>query len=432
MHIAAHDWCHPLECFHALAADYPNLVFLYSGLHTSYSGALSWLAFDSVEQFDGDDVALLRHAVASSHEIYPSWFGYLAYEFGRDIPSSIKPTTITMPKLRLSRFRHILKFDHITQTLTRYSIDNAPFDLTPYIVPTTQDAPLYDNLEDEPLLPVEAISSNMSKTYYRQHIENTLEAIRAGNFYQANITRKFMGRWRTKPTQEQLTNLFHHLSYVSPAPYSAYLAYDDATILSSSPELFLKLAPDGTLSTRPIKGTVSLENHADLLENSEKNRAENLMIVDLMRNDFSKVAQLGTVNVPQLFDIDNFKTLRHLSSTITAKLEPTLSTADAIMACFPAGSMTGAPKKRVIAWCEHIEAIERGVYSGAIGWISRHSCELSVVIRTLITRDKQFEFQVGGGIVADSDAHDEWQETMTKARGLAHALGIDIEDLSSL
>ncbi len=423
MHLHAHDWCHPLDCLHSLAAQYPTLAFLYSGLKTSYSGDMSWLGFDAIEQFEGDDPTLLRHATSTSHATLPSWFGYLSYEFGRTIPTTIKPSTISLPKLRLTRFRHVLQFDHVRQTIRRHSVDNSSFDLQRYIAPKELDfTPPH----------VTSISSNMNQSYYRQHIEETLEAIRSGSFYQANITRKFMGRWGDIPSREEMSQLFHQLSYVSPAPYSAFITYPDTTILSSSPEQFLKIDADGTLTTRPIKGTSSLDNQADTLASSLKNRAENLMIVDLMRNDFAKVTNLGSVRVPHLFEVDNFKTLRHLSSTITGKLRPDLTIADAILACFPAGSMTGAPKQRVIQWCEKTEGIQRGVYSGAIGWLSRHTCEFSVVIRTLIAQNDQFEFQVGGGIVNDSDAYDEWEETMTKSRGIAQALGIHLEDLRNI
>jgi len=156
------------------------------------------------------------------------------------------------------------------------------------------------------------------------------------------------------------------------------------------------------------------------------------MITDLMRNDFSRVAKRGSVRVSELFGIDSFATIHHMSSTVEAELSEERSVPDAIQACFPPGSMTGAPKIAAMKWCSRMEAMERGVYSGALGWIAPDSCELSVVIRTLIIQGNRFEFQVGGGIVADSKPESEWQETLIKARGIAHALGIKEEALAAL
>lgn len=427
-HISTHAWCDPLTCFASISPLYPDIAFLYSSLRTSYSGGTSWLAFDALEQFEGEDVALLEHALANAHDTIPTYFGYLAYEFGRPLAPHQKPSFIALPQLRLTRFRHVLAFDHAHKTITHYGNDPLTLNLAALASDTTHDQPY--PFESAPPA-IASLSSSMSKAYYREQVEATLDEIHAGNFYQANITRKFMGSWKKPLTRGEKTHLFEQLCHISPAPYSAYLGFSDADILSSSPELFLK-ATDGELVTRPIKGTMPKDAKVGALQASSKNQAENLMIVDLMRNDLSKVAKLGSVHVPELFSVDNFATLQHLSSSITAHLAPDKQLIDVIHALFPAGSMTGAPKHRVMQWCAHAEGVQRGVYSGALGWFAKQRCELSVVIRTLITHGKKFEFQVGGGIVSDSDAHDEWQETMTKARGIAQTLGIHLEELRNI
>jgi anthranilate/para-aminobenzoate synthase component I len=213
-----------------------------------------------------------------------------------------------------------------------------------------------------------------------------------------------------------------------------------ASVLSSSPERFLNIDASGHMESRPIKGTaprlVDPTQDAIIrkqLATSEKDRAENLMIVDLMRNDLARSAEPGSVEVERLFDVSSYATLHHMASTITGQKRADISTVEAVQYCFPPGSMTGAPKVRAMEWCLKHEAIRRGIYSGALGWFGGDgSCDLSVVIRTLIIEGSRFEFQVGGGIVADSSPEDEWRETMTKARGILRALGVDGTVLESL
>ena len=157
------------------------------------------------------------------------------------------------------------------------------------------------------------------------------------------------------------------------------------------------------------------------------------MIVDLMRNDLARSSEAGSVKVEKLFEVSSYKTLHHLASTITSQKRNNISTLDAVINSFPAGSMTGAPKVSAMKFCNRQEKIKRGVYSGALGWFGGDgSCDLSVVIRTLIIHGNKFEFQVGGGITSDSDPEKEWQETIIKARGIMTALGADIRVLEEL
>jgi anthranilate/para-aminobenzoate synthase component I len=204
--------------------------------------------------------------------------------------------------------------------------------------------------------------------------------------------------------------------------------------------MFLSLDTLGNVETRPIKGSAPRfedkekdQNSKNELQSSEKNRAENLMIVDLMRNDLSRNCVTGSVSVDSLFDVTTYATVHHMSSTIRGKKKPDIATLDLVKGCFPPGSMTGAPKIKAMELCSELEQQARGVYSGAIGWFSGDgACDFSVVIRTLIMQGRRFEFQVGGAIVSDSDPIEEWRETLTKARGIAKALDIPIEKLAQL
>ncbi len=204
--------------------------------------------------------------------------------------------------------------------------------------------------------------------------------------------------------------------------------------------MFLKIDADGRMAARPIKGTAP--RHADpaqdeasreALAASGKDRAENLMIVDLMRNDFSRSSIPGSVKAERLFEVTSHTGIHHMASTVTGQKAPGLSTLEAIMHCFPPGSMTGAPKITAMNLCSALEQDARGVYGGAIGWLGGDgSAELSVVIRTLIVSGDRFEFQVGGGIVSDSAPQREWMETMDKSRGILKALGLPPEAIASL
>jgi len=201
-------------------------------------------------------------------------------------------------------------------------------------------------------------------------------------------------------------------------------------VASSSPERFLRIQPDGQVETRPIKGTrprgVGPEHDAALalaLAESEKDRAENVMIVDLLRNDLSRVCRPGTVRVPELFALEHYATVHHLVSTVVGDLAPGHDAVDVLRAAFPGGSITGAPKVRAMQIIAELEPTARGVYCGAIGYLSTTgTLDASIVIRTYLVRGRDVYFQVGGGIVADSDPEQEYWETLDKARGLIAAL----------
>lgn len=277
------------------------------------------------------------------------------------------------------------------------------------------------------------LESNFSRTEYVAAVEKIKEYIRNGDTYQTNLTQQFTARLPDDLTPE---NIFRRLRKQHPSPFSAYLKRKNSTVVSASPERFFRIR-DGLITASPIKGTRPRGETCELdhaLRNellaSEKDRAENTMIVDLLRNDLGRVCKYGTVTVEKLCDIEEHPTLFHLVSTISGKLKDDFTFSDIIRAVFPCGSITGAPKIRTMKIIDEIEETRRGLSMGAIGYRlpkSFGACEstdLSVAIRTLVIRGNEVIFNVGGGIVIDSVPEAEYEESQLKAKALLTALGI--------
>jgi len=417
------SWCEPLAL--ASSLDAPEMVLLHSSVQASYSGRLSLLAAHMIESVDLDGFdALSTLLVRDKQRFEHSWFGYLGYEMRHDAESYdvSAPGRTKLPRGRMMRFRDVYVFDHEAKTLALWS--EAPASLPVLKTPAEITPPM-----------VAALSSNMTRGEYESKVAAIIDDIHAGSLYQANLTRKFFGEWEAATDG---LGLFARMCTMTPAPYSAYLRMDDAEVLSSSPELFLRIDEHGRVTTRPIKGSAPrgktpAEDTAlkTALEQSAKNRAENLMITDLMRSDLAR--SCDDVQVSGLFDVTAHATIFHMASTISGIMRTPENIAELLRASFPPGSMTGAPKIRAVELCNALEGMERGIYSGAIGWFGGDgAAELSVVIRTLIMQGKNFEFQVGGGIVADSTPAGEWQETMDKSVGILKTLTIPREKLEKL
>jgi para-aminobenzoate synthetase component I len=407
------EWHDPRDAARTLAQTSQSVAFLYSGLKTGYSGRYSFLAWGEEERIEDENLHALAVCEADGQDQLPHWFGVIGYEANHAALGIARgdECSLHLPAVRFSRFRNVLRYDHFERSIMQEGDGTLPAPNTPQNTP-----PLVTQLHS--YMPWEA---------YRPLVEEAIEHICAGAFYQANLTRKYQGSFAAPLTCSGAYALFETLAQASPAPYSAFLSWGEEHLISSSPELFLSCDAEGTLTTRPIKGTVPASATADALAKSVKDRAENLMIVDLMRNDLAACAVAGSVHVPALFEVDSFSTLKHLSSTVTAIAHPHASLLDMLTATFPAGSMTGAPKRAAMQWLAHKETMQRGWYSGAVGWIHGRQCELSVVIRTIAVQWERFEFQVGGGIVSDSTPQREYAETLTKARGICAALGIELE-----
>lgn len=424
--LAEHDWREPLALVQDAAAE-KECALLYSGRQETHSGRYSYAFFEPAFQATGSRWTDLPSLTAEVSDL-PDWVGYLGYGMRCDSDGGFirqAAAPITLPDFWLTRYQRLFRFDHTTQQLEQFGRYHATNSLVPN-PRKTSGAPS-----------VEELASNMSRAQYTHIVQSTIAAIEAGDFYQANITRKFHGRFTSAPDS---ASLFAALSAASPAPYSAYIRHGDLAILSSSPEGFLKLDAQGQITSRPIKGSIRRGQNENedaalkkALSSNGKNLAENLMIVDLMRHDLAQVSQVGSVAVAEQSALYSYATIHHLVSTVQAAKRADADAYQVVRACFPPGSMTGAPKRAAMQWCDRQEAMERGIYSGAIGWFGGgDTVDLSVVIRTLIIEGDRFEFQVGGGIVADSDPDDEWRETLIKARGIAAALGISEQALEAL
>ncbi|HEY7612981.1 MAG TPA: aminodeoxychorismate synthase component I [Gemmatimonadales bacterium] len=269
------------------------------------------------------------------------------------------------------------------------------------------------------------LRSTFTHRGYLDAVARVREYIVAGDIFQANLSQRLQAPLREPPFE-----LYRRLRRRNPAPFAAYLGFDDVTVLSASPERFLRLEPSGQVETRPIKGTrprgLGPMHDAALgraLAESEKDRAENVMIVDLLRNDLSRVCRPGTVRVPELFALEQHPTVHHLVSTVLGDLEPGADAVDLVRAAFPGGSITGAPKVRAMEIIAELEPTRRGVYCGSIGYLSATGAmDTSIVIRTFVLRGGELYFQAGGGIVADSDPELEYRETLDKAAGLIATL----------
>ena len=275
------------------------------------------------------------------------------------------------------------------------------------------------------------LRSNFTREQYMDAVERVKKYIVAGDIYQANISQRFQATIHTDDW-----TLYRALRSSTSAPFGAYLDLPEVTILSASPEQFLHVE-DGFVETRPMKGTrprgATREDDAQLrseLSQSVKDRAENIMIVDLLRNDLGRVCVPGTVLTPELFSVEQYPNVHQLVSSVTGRLRPEHDVIDLLKACFPGGSVTGAPKIRAMEIIDEIEPVQRSVYCGAIGYIGFDgSMQLSIPIRTMLKMGNQVYFQVGGGIVADSDPEAEYQETLDKARGGLTALGVTVQTL---
>ncbi|QWF69964.1 aminodeoxychorismate synthase component I [Methylomonas paludis] len=267
-------------------------------------------------------------------------------------------------------------------------------------------------------------SANMDKTAYAGAFNKIKAYLAAGDCYQVNLTQRFVS-----PCQGDAWVAYQVLRQINAAPFSAYLNLADVQILSSSPERFLQVR-NGQVETKPIKGTrprkaSASEDQAQIqaLAASEKDRAENLMIVDLLRNDIGKSCREGTVQVPELFAVESFATVHHLVSTITGVLAPDQQAVDLLRSCFPGGSITGAPKIRAMEIIEELEPHRRGVYCGAIGYIGFDgNMDTNIAIRTLVYNQHSIRFWAGGGITYDSQLDAEYQECFDKAAALLQLL----------
>jgi para-aminobenzoate synthetase len=286
-----------------------------------------------------------------------------------------------------------------------------------------------------PVPPPNAPSLDRSRAQYLEDVEASIDHLLAGDSYEICLTNQVITEIDVDPL-----DLYQALRRANPAPFASYLRFGDLTVLSSSPERFLRVGRDGEAEARPIKGTsrrgATPEEDARLaaaLAADEKNRAENLMIVDLLRNDLGAVCEVGSVEVPEMMAVETYETVHQLASSVRGRLRSDASALDAVRSCFPPGSMTGAPKKRTTEILDELEGAPRGVYSGAIGWFGLGGAiDLSVAIRMITLADGRATVGAGGAIVLGSDPEREYEEMLLKAAAPLRAVdpGLDPASIS--
>lgn len=394
-------------------------VFLYSGLSSHEGsktnfyakGANRVLVYKSnlIECLDATGTRIIKSDIwAALNEFVATAktkvFGYLGYDLKNEIEvlESLNKDEVGAPDL----------FFFEPQELHFWSVNEKP----------PLDLSFFFNHDEAKEYWVNPISEGCSKADYLQKVEQIKDLIHEGDFYELNFSR--MQQFQIEGVEGK--ELFSRMSQVGPVPFSAYMNLGNGIeLISMSPERFLKREANRLIS-QPIKGTIRRSENTEQdqqfmqqLLNSEKERAENLMIVDLVRNDLNRVAIKGSESVISLFEIQAFKTVFQMVSTIQAEIKPNMSLSEILKACFPMGSMTGAPKVNVMKWIEKLENYKRGIYSGALGFID--PCEefdFNVVIRTAILKNGVVYYATGGAITADSIAEQEWNETILKTAAL--------------
>lgn len=340
--------------------------------------------------------------------------GYWDYELGGRYESLPAPKNmdISMPNMHVGIYDQILLFKpNYTEVYFISHRENASETFT-----QLNDVSKQPNLFDKPFKLTSQWRSNMTRAEYETKFNKVQEYLLSGDCYQINLAQRFKASYLGDEW-----NAYLSLREKNAAPFSSFIRIDQGAILSVSPERFLQVC-NNKIETKPIKGTRprSKDKQRDIananeLAVAEKDRAENLMIVDLLRNDLSKVAVPGSVLVPQLFAIESFPAVHHLVSTVTASIRPPFTAIDLLRGAFPGGSITGAPKIRAMEIIHELEPDPRSVYCGAIGYIKPNGdMDTNITIRTLVCNQQHIYCWAGGGLVADSICDSEYQETLDK------------------
>ncbi|MFC1771659.1 chorismate-binding protein [Candidatus Margulisiibacteriota bacterium] len=307
-------WASPLSFARSLYQQKQDFILLYSSLNMGFSGNYSFLAFNPKNTISAENMDKLEALLTENKEKFENaWFGYLGYGLKNsleNLPQDSAPF-IKMPDSLMINFGIIMVFDHLKKKCHVLAESQEELE---------SNIPVSSPVIEENKVKIEFLSSNMSKNEYLKKVAMLLESIKNGDIYQANLTRKFLGNFKSRPNGFEL---FVKLCKLSPSPYSSYIKYKDFEIISSSPERFLTIDKDGQTESRPIKGSAkrykdkSKDQQSYIsLANSHKDKAENLMIVDLMRNDLSKTCIPSTIKVSDLFQISSYSTIHHMSSTL--------------------------------------------------------------------------------------------------------------------
>ncbi len=352
--------------------------------------------------------------------------GYFGYDLGRQLERipSIAAADIAMPDLAMGLYDWAVVVDHAARRtwLVGNGRDARTFvSWDELVARLSADPP-----PDPPPFRVRGLpKSNLGRDTYAAAFRAVQEHIRVGDCYQVNLTQRFEA-----VAEGDAWHAYVRLRELNPAPFAAYLDLPDGKIVSSSPERFLRLR-DGHVETKPIKGTRPRSKDskrdralAEELRTSAKDRAENVMIVDLLRNDLGKVCVPGSVRASKLFDIESFASVHQLGSTVEGRLAPGKHALELVAACFPGGSITGAPKVAAMKIIEELEPQRRSVYCGSIGYIGFDgNMDTNIAIRTLVQQGDHVYTWAGGGVVADSNVDAEYQESLDKAAAMLAVMG---------
>ena len=453
------------DVFAALTAiaDWPDVVLLESALLRDGIGRYSCLTAAPERTFEltvprqGDQPfeavrTFLANRQTSRVPGLPPFqggvVGLLSYELGRCWERLPRPEhdEFELPVMQLGAYDWVLAWDHVDQRawIIAHGWDGGTTESDRAKAADRRIDAVLDALRiDEPDPPrpsamsnvritapthpvpgVDGVLSNFSREEYLQAVERVIEYIRAGDIYQANLSQRLMS-----PALGTPLSLYGRLRRRNPAPFSAYFAHEDWAVISSSPERFVRV-DESIVETRPIKGTRQRRSspEADLLtrdelRESEKDQAENVMIVDLLRNDLSKVCRPGSITVPQLCEVETYETVQHLVSEVRGEMDEGRDFWDLLTAAFPGGSITGAPKVRAMEIITELEQVARGPYCGSLVYCGYDgTADSNILIRTFTQRHGWVHCPAGGGIVAASDPAAEYEETLHKAAGMLRAL----------
>jgi para-aminobenzoate synthetase component 1 len=341
--------------------------------------------------------------------------GYFAYDLGRrfeQLPNKAQQD-ISLPEMAVGIYQQAIIFDHQEKTCTLLCLESERNKIETWF---DDKLMAFHNKNLPNFILQSSWQSNMSKNAYADKFQQVQDYLLSGDCYQINLAQRFSAKYQGDEFQAYLA-----LRSNNSAPFSAFMRFEEAAILSVSPERFLQLKQD-KVQSKPIKGTRPRHDNSDIdkanaqvLRHSAKDQAENVMIVDLLRNDISKVCIPGSVKVPKLFDIESFPAVHHLVSTVEGQLAQAFDGSDLLRAAFPGGSITGAPKIRAMEIIESLEPHRRSVYCGSVGYLSNcGNMDTSITIRTLVCENNTIHCWAGGGLVADSEVASEYQETYDK------------------
>ncbi|WP_162661425.1 aminodeoxychorismate synthase component I [Tuwongella immobilis] len=456
---------HPCPTVWSIAeqlGDLPHLLVLESSDFHPERGRYSFITADPVDWFQRSTQSVeTNENLLKWYALYQSFpiaripelppfqagvAGLFGYDWNQSLESIKSPqySDFDVPTLALGVYDWVIAWDHLlqrcwllstgVQSSATISNSHAAFRIRQVRswlarskppLPHSWKRRSLDSLAPQfPLPNWENVLSTFSPISYRDAIRRTIDYIHAGDCFQINLAQRLLTHQIDHPLA-----LYRRSRDRNPSPFGVYLDLGTAQIISASPERFLSVT-NGVVETRPIKGTRPMGQSADedrlLLEDlltNPKDRAENIMIVDLLRNDIGKCCDFGSVVVPKICEIESYRHLHHLVSEVRGRLRPRVRSIDLLQACFPGGSITGAPKVRAMEIIAEIEPTRRGAYCGSVGYIGWDGrMDTNILIRTMTVQDGWIQFPVGGGIVADSQPDREYDETLTKAHGMLRSV----------